>query len=173
LLFCPNCKKYFDDLTGQYCSDCGTHLVQQPISTVYPAVPSSGKAIGSFWSLLSKLSPRTKLVLGIMVVAVVVVAVAASAYHPNPSSPTGVSNLRTRFTHWSEPREGSFSVLLPEGWTAKGGVWRPDSIDWGFWLNATNTGDTMRVFFVLPGYPRYLEPEQAASIFCPTAEGSV
>jgi len=173
LLFCPSCKKYVDDLTEKYCPDCGTHLVPQPISTTAPPGPSTGSPSGSLWSQLSKLSPRTKLVLAIIVVAVVIGAVAASAYHPGPNGPTGVANLPTRFTRWTDPQEGSFSVLLPEGWTAKGGVYAPDTTDWGFWFNATDSGGTMGFFFVLPSFPRYLEPQVAASIFCPTAEGSV
>jgi len=110
------------------------------------------------------------------VVAVVIIAVVASAYHPgssNPTSPTGVSNLPTKFTHWTDPQEGSFSVLLPDGWTAKGGIQRPDAVDWGFWLDATDSGGSMSVFFALPVYPRFLVPQQAASVFCPTAQGSL
>lgn len=173
LLFCPSCKKYVDDSTELYCPDCGTHLVQQPISTAYSAVSSTAKATSSLWAQLSKLSPRTKLVLGIIVVAVVIGAVAAGAYHPGPNSPTGVANLPTKFTRWTDPQEGSFSVLLPQGWTAKGGVVHPDATEWGLGLYATDSTGSMGVFFVLPVLPTYMSPQQAASVLCSPTEGSL
>jgi len=90
LLFCPSCRKNVYDSTELYCPDCGTHLIQQPAFSPTPNTASGASAPGSVSSQPAKLTPRTKLVLGVIVLLVIVIGVAAAlggSHSPQPSSP--------------------------------------------------------------------------------------
>jgi hypothetical protein len=95
LLYCPSCRKNIYDSTELYCPDCGTRLVAQPVSATAPNPPGSTASTSSISSQLAKLTPRAKLVLGVIVLIIIVVGVAAAlggSHSPQPSSPNPNGN---------------------------------------------------------------------------------
>ena len=89
--YCPTCQKTVQDVTDDYCPNCGTRLVQQTV----PNVGSNGPSIvtqASSW--IGKLNPSAKIILALIILAVVIggsVAIYASN-SPTPPPTTGSGN---------------------------------------------------------------------------------
>ena len=68
---------------------------------------------------------------------------------------------------WTDPKEGAFSVQMPDGWSASpnSGVARP-YFGADFYFNATNSKGTISVFFENNGYPDFVEPLPSTSFSC-------
>src|SRR2546428_8369800 len=88
--FCPTCNKFLAEPTDAYCPDCGTRLIPQPTTMTRPPV-----GVRPVPPNPSGLSPRGKLVAGIvvLVIAIIVIGGVASAlsggHTPQPSSSQG------------------------------------------------------------------------------------
>ena len=46
-----------------------------------------------------------------------------------PGAPTNSGGAATGFVHWNDPREGAFSLSVPEGWQVIGGAYRLSAVD--------------------------------------------
>jgi hypothetical protein len=73
---------------------------------------------------------------------------------------------------WTDPTEGAFSVVMPDGWSAssRSGVVRP-YFNAEFRFNATNSDGTISVFFAKNAFPDFVEPLPPTSFSCSVSSG--
>src|SRR5689334_16033918 len=68
----------------------------------------------------------------LLTVGLCTAAVAQSKAPPLPSGSTPHATLASagvRFVPWRDPKEGAFTVSVPEGWQLSGGLYRAAAID--------------------------------------------
>ena len=112
-----------------------------------------GRAVPILPSTTSWMKSKAVLVIAIVVVAAVVGSLVGLALLQGPTQPAAPSPTKnTPSNEWSvwTDNENAFTVVIPKGWTANGGVQRPYFVDYDFIFNATDSTGTMNVFFLAP-----------------------
>jgi hypothetical protein len=128
-----------------------------------PSPAGTQGPVGSVLSQLSKLSPRGKLLLAILVLAIIVAGVVAAASHPGPN-PSGTSNLPwTPYQVHTVPSEVSasipaYSIVTPHSWTWVVGKLIPGQQFPGLAFETKYAGG-LTVFGILP-VASYIDQDQ-------------
>jgi hypothetical protein len=83
---------------------------------------------------------------------------------PSMKSAGGPSNASAstaiNFVNWNDPREGAFSVHVPQGWGVIGGAYRMTATDVRYSLNMASPDGQVHVAVNDPKIPLYTQPTQ-------------
>jgi hypothetical protein len=63
-----------------------------------------------------------------------------------------------RYVRWQDPTEGAFSTEIPEGWSARGGIVRPNLVGYQAYIE-TFPQDNASYIYVGDTYPTFSEPD--------------
>jgi hypothetical protein len=84
----------------------------------------------------------------------------------SPAAPAGVALVPVSTagaggpTVFEDPSEHAFSVSVPAGWTAKGGIIRKSTVAAAPWIQENSADGTIDVFYGDPSIPNFLTPSQ-------------
>ncbi len=78
--------------------------------------------------------------------------------NPNLRDPKRIAPLPGEWIDWRDPREGAFTMKLPKGWTAEGGIVRPYTDAWGAVTCKKGGKDTTALTLLSPAAPLFTEP---------------
>ena len=170
-MHCPSCGR--ESKAGErYCAFCGAAL---SVSSSSSSVPSGATIVQEVAPGKGGLDRRVALIAVVLIVLAVTGGVLAVALSRPPSSPgNGSSNNNNNsngggtsptahnqvsyYKSWKDPTENAFSVTIPKGWTATGGIGR-DYFDPQFYFDAKDPSGTMNVFFRNTAAPLFQAPE--------------
>lgn len=103
----------------------------------------------------------------------------AAATAPSQASPSGIgiqierAGGGVRFVSWTEPREHSFSVDVPQGWTLSGGLNWTGPIDPQAFVRVQSPDGKVRIFLGDPEILPRQVPNQVAYLQTGATEGAV
>jgi len=119
-----------------------------------------GGMTASLLSQLQRLSPRAKVILGVIILAIVVGGIVAAGSHNGGGGGNGVANLP-----WSSYQRQvltdspyvPYSWLTPTGWTSTSRFVDGSTVVHGLFMDSSDSSGTMDIFVLTPVNPLYVD----------------